>query len=89
MLEYIYTSGYRDGDQSRLAPVAVYSNEVQADAVEEEKRSISTSLESGEQYGPTAIGKDVGQRLLSNVLIYAIAEKYDIEKLKEIAREKF
>lgn len=85
MIEYMYTSDYCDGNRSRQAAAATSLG----DAVRDEKRSISTPQESIEQDNTTAIVDDVGQWLLNNVHVYAIAEKYFIEGLKEMAKAKF
>jgi hypothetical protein len=42
-----------------------------------------------EQDDTTATADDTGVQLLNNVYVYAIAEKYFIEGLKEMARERF
>ena len=90
MIEYIYTSDYCDGNRSGQAAAIVAPGEVlDDDAVGDENRSISKSQESIDQDDTTAIPDGVGQWLLNNVLVYAIAERYFIEGLKEMARVKF
>lgn len=88
MIEYMYTSGYCDGNRSRQAAVVVSTGEVLDDAVGNEKRSISTSPESIEP-DDTTIADDVGQWLLNNVRVYAIAKRCLMDELKEIAKAKF
>lgn len=56
---------------------------------EKEKQSISTPGESMEQDDTTATADDTGVQLLNNVYVYAIADKYFIEGLKQMAKEKF
>jgi hypothetical protein len=86
MLVYLYTSDYCDGDSSGPAAV-VSSPEVLADVLEDEERSVSTISITEEQDDASATTNEPS--LLNNVLVYAIAEKYGIAELKELAEAKF
>jgi hypothetical protein len=87
MLVYLYTSEYCDEDSSGLAAVVASPEEVPADVLEDEERSVSTSSITEEQYDASATTNEPS--LLNNVLVYAIAEKYGIAELKEMAKAKF
>jgi hypothetical protein len=88
MLEYLYTSDYCDGDPSGPAAVVASPEEVLADVLEDEERSVSTSQSITEEQDDASATTDEPS-LLNNVLVYAIAEKYGIGELKEMAKAKF
>jgi hypothetical protein len=88
MLAYLYTSDYCDGDYSGSAADVAAPEEVLADVLEDEERSGSTSQSiMKEQDDASATTDELS--LLNNVLVYAIAEKYGIAELKQMAKEKF
>ena len=87
MLVYLYTSDYCDGDSSGPAAVVSSPEEVLADVLEDEERSISAISITEEQDDAYATTNEPS--LLNNVLVYAIAEKYGIAELKEMAKAKF
>ena len=88
MLAYLYTSDYCDGDYSGPAAVVASPEEVLADVLEDEERSVSTSQSIMEEQDDASATTDEPS-LLNNVLVYAIAEKYGIAELKEMAKAKF
>ncbi|TVY28203.1 hypothetical protein LHYA1_G003352 [Lachnellula hyalina] len=93
MLAYLYNSDYCDGDDSGPAagvasPESLASPERPTDALEDEERSDSTSQSILEEPDNISATTDVPS-LLNNVLVYAIAEKYGIAELKELAKSKF
>ncbi|CZR53758.1 uncharacterized protein PAC_03639 [Phialocephala subalpina] len=88
MLAYLYTSGYCDGDYSGPAASVASREEVLADVLEDEERSGSTSQPITEEQDNASATTDEPS-LLNNVLVYAIAEKYGIAELKEMAKAKF
>jgi len=80
MLVYLYTSDYCDEDYP--IPLEV------VDSPEEEERSVTSPKSvSGEQDEISAEADD--SSMLNNVLVYAIAEKYNIKELKQLAKAKF
>src|ERR1700710_1699091 len=86
MLEYLYTSDYCDGDDFEPEENADSPEKVPADEPKDEERSISASSATKEN----DISKKIDEpSLLINVFVYAIAEKYDIVELKEMAKAKF
>jgi hypothetical protein len=87
MLEYLYTSDYCDGDSSGPAAVVSSPEEVLADVLQDQERSVSTISVTEEQDDASATTDEPS--LLNNVLVYAIAEKYGVAELKEMAKEKF
>ncbi|KAE8440474.1 hypothetical protein EG329_007440 [Mollisiaceae sp. DMI_Dod_QoI] len=88
MLVYLYTSDYSDGDSSRLAEVVASPEEALADELEDDEQSVSMAQSTrGEQDDASATTDEPS--LLNNVLVYAIAEKYGIADLKELAKAKF
>jgi len=87
MLVYLYTSDYCDGDSSGPAEVVASPEEVLSDVLEDEERSVSTISITEEQDDASATTNEPS--LLNNVLVYAIAEKYGIAELKEMAKAKF
>lgn len=88
MLAYLYTSDYCDGDPSGPAAVVASPEEVLADVLEDEERSVSTSQSIAEEQDDAFAITDEPS-LLNNVLVYAIGEKYGIAELKEMAKVKF
>jgi len=96
MLAYLYTSEYCDENYSGSAAVEVSPEEGPwpANESEDKERSISPSqATTGEQDDPfvaddPSVAVDEPS-LLNNVLVYAIAEKYGITELKEMAKAKF
>ncbi|KAH8656126.1 hypothetical protein BGZ60DRAFT_417837 [Tricladium varicosporioides] len=73
MLAYLYTSDYCDRDYS--GPVAVETSPEELQPMIEKQDNASTTTNE--------------PSLLNNVLVYAIAEKYGITGLKEMAQAKF
>ena len=85
MLKYLYTLNYdNDDDDGEAADVALYargkgaSAELQARTVTEEQH-LSAPYRSGYHY----------HRVLNNIAVYAIADKYDIPELEALAATKF
>jgi hypothetical protein len=92
MLAYLYISDYWDGDNSGPTTVVDSPEEALTDVLEDETRSVSTTQSiTGERDDDLATVNNVssGPSLLNNVLVYAIAEKYGIAELKEMAKAKF
>jgi hypothetical protein len=90
MLAYLYTSGYCDRNYSGLGAGVASLEEVRllADVLEDEERSGSTSQSIAEEQDDASATTDQ-LSLLNNVLVYALAEKYGIAELKEMAKAKF
>lgn len=78
---YLYTSDY-DDEGFVASP-----EEVLADVLEDGERSVSASSTTEEREDASATIDEPS--LLNNVLVYALAEKYEIMELKEMAEAKF
>ena len=77
MLTYLYTLDY--DDDGPLASAKYYmANETKADAYQ----ALMTTTLSAED-------RLMHAKMINNVVVYAIAQKYDIEELKELAMVKF
>lgn len=80
MLKYLYTLNYYDGGEA--ADVAIYAHgkgasaDLQAPTVTEEQQL--SALDSFDY-----------RRVMSNIAVYAIADKYDIPELEMLAAKKF
>ncbi len=88
MLVYLYKSDYCDGDYPGPAAAVAFPEEVPADVLEDEDQSVSKSQSIMEEHDDASAITN-GPSLLNNVLVYAIAEKYGIAELKEMAKAKF
>ncbi|KAL8920631.1 MAG: hypothetical protein Q9208_006113 [Pyrenodesmia sp. 3 TL-2023] len=87
ILSYLYTTGYDDEDQvddlkenSLSDPMTLDSEAGNAQAEESSARQPLERIERA---------KSNISALTNNVLVYALAEKYDIQPLKDLAKEKF
>ena len=102
MLTYLYTLDYADGDVPD-APIehdATVAHDAPAEEVDTEpyrppqlQRKIPTTTEeetdSGTISEPLQCAEPHDPRMMNNALVYAVAEKYDIPELKELAKHKF
>ena len=78
MLAYLYTSTYDDEDGSDLTLHTDFATN---------GTSSSTSIALGK---PAAVSIPVkSSALMTNVLVHALADKYDIELLKQLSKTKF
>ena len=87
MLLYLYTLDYPDEDvpHHRTDRVAVDNS-----LPPHQPRKTSTTSEGETDPGTTLKGTAPHDpRLMNNVLVYAVAEKYDIPELKELAKSRF
>lgn len=75
MLSYLYTADYDDGQSAAVTM-----------STSHEENAINTSKASDEGAGES---RSMGSTLLNNALVYALAEKYDVEPLKELSKSKF
>lgn len=99
MLAFLYTSDYRDGGDPHPVTAAVVAFEdalgdVHDDEEEEgEEQPVSAwqHAEEEQDVDSATAESDVNPApsLLNNVLVYALADKYDIAELRELARGKF
>ncbi len=90
MLVYLYTLDYPDEDDSGVpAEHLAVEHSPQPHLLHE----TSTTTEEGTVLGTNLERSDDATlrsvRMMNNVLVYAIAEKYDIAELKELAKRKF
>lgn len=87
MLLYLYTLDYPDDDISHIRGergATEYSPPLN------KKRKVSvTTGEGTDSDTASGVATSDDPRMMNNVLIYAIAEKYDIPELKELAKCKF
>ena len=84
LLLYLYTFDYPDEDDSDV-PVTTdrsYTPQLPSTTTLEESISdtMSDSCDGATPHDP---------RMMTNVLVYAVAEKYDIPELKDLAKHKF
>lgn len=87
MLDYLYTSDYTEFDQSITLPTSPTSTfgMVTTESPEPREHRFSAKMSISEKPGTPPIVQ--GQ--LRNVFVYAIAEKYNIKALKDLAIAKF
>ncbi|KAL8748348.1 MAG: hypothetical protein Q9184_007371 [Pyrenodesmia sp. 2 TL-2023] len=87
MLSYLYTTGYDDEDHvdewKENGSSKAMTLDTVADHVQGEATSTAQPLEEPEP------ARSNVSALMNNVLVYALAEKYDIQSLKDLAKEKF
>jgi len=88
MLAYLYTSDYCDGDYSGPVEDEASPEEAPTDEPENEEQSASMSQSITEEQDNASATTDETS-LLNNILVYAVAEKYGIAELKELAKAKF
>ena len=87
MMLYLYTLDYPDEDVSGVRAERVAINQSPLPHL---KRKTSTTTEEGTDSGSVAEGAvPHDARMMNNVLVYAVAEKYDIPELKDLAKHKF
>ena len=90
MLLYLYMLDYPDDDVPNVVAEHVVKEcsamphlQREISATTEEEIDSSTTLE------PSECAARQDSRMMNNALVYAIAEKYDIPELKELAKRKF
>jgi hypothetical protein len=89
MLLYLYTCDYDDGIPDEAASC---SKEEEANGEgEDTAETVPTESPEEEAMVEVSEGKSNTEEslLLNNVMVYAIAERYDISELKELAKAKF
>lgn len=90
MLLYLYTLDYPDADvQDIPAKDVAMDNSLPPDPQNKTSTATGEEMDSGtvSELGESATLDD--PRMMNNVLVYAIAEKYDIPELKDLAKRKF
>ena len=95
MLVYVYTLDYDDTELS--SPFSGSMNENESDdstaiaaaspTLHTHQKDVDALLDLARRDSEAPATNDV--KSMNNVLVYAIAEKYDIPELKQLAREKF
>lgn len=87
MLEYLYSAEYNDGGHVDEFQEDNSSEAIVLDTVEDHNEAEASSTSSDhDEYEPT---KSTISALMNNTLVYALAEQYDIQPLKELAKTKF
>ena len=86
MLLYLYTLDYPDEDVSGVRAKFVATDQ----SFLPHRRKTSTTTEEETDSGSISEGAyPHGSRMMNNVLVFAVAEKYDIPELKDLAKLKF
>ena len=84
LLLYLYTSDYPEEDDSDVPVIMNYSHSPSlTSAATEGESNLSTMSNSFDGATPR------DHRMMNDVLVYAVAEKYDIPELKDLAMHKF
>ena len=96
MFCYLYTLDYDDGDSELAAPQQAAtehhdpkSNSTQAVGLALTQPSETQPSDEASNPGPDDKATALHDKVMSNAYVYAIAEKYEILALKELAKAKF
>ena len=96
MFCYLYTLDYDDGDSELVAPqqAATEHHDPKSKPTQAVGLALTQPLETqtsdeASNPGPDDKATALHDKVMSNVYVYAIAEKYEILALKELARAKF
>ena len=91
MISYMYTFDYKDEEygHSESTVSDTNSNDETAETMDDERQIPPEAVaDTQEDSTSTTRGEDQAT-LFSSVRVYALADKYDISPLKELARQKF
>lgn len=90
MLLYLYTRDYPDGHATDIPTEHVTTDFYIPPQL---RRKVSTTTEEETNLdtnpGPVEVATPHDSGMMNNALVYAVAEKYDIPELKELAKHKF
>ncbi len=95
MLSYLYSLEYEDDDEATMKELNITEVEdVQIDVLEVSSKAPSSPTFSEDAFSSkdaliSEAQKRDHHRMLNNIAVHAIADKYDIPPLKEMARTKF
>ena len=84
LLLYLYMLDYPEDDKSDVPLTMDHSHPPRLSSAATEVESLSGTMTDSYDY-PTSSDP----RMMNNVLVYAVAEKYDIPDLKDLAKSKF
>jgi hypothetical protein len=90
MISYMYTFDYKDeeyGDSESTVP-STGSNDGTAETMDDERQIPPEAVADAQEDSASTRGEDHPAHF-SSVRVYALADKYDISPLKELARQKF
>ena len=95
MLSYLYSLEYEDEDETTMKDLRI----PEVEHVHVNESGVSSRVPSSPIFSEDAMDskdastsesqKRIHHRMLNNIAVYAIADKYDIPPLKEMARAKF